>query len=265
MYFMKKTFLVLLVVVSVLAVSTVIATLRVQGQKASLSKKEVATPVQDGVISEKQKQHRQLYKEYKGVGKLQELSNREAKNGDDGLTVALISGPPELSPQGQSAAPVKVLDKLAAEADAVVVGVVTGKASQLTENGSFIFTDYDMTVEEVLKDNRAAHVEPQTSLSVTRPGGKVALNGREVTAIDRSFKRLAIGGRYLLFLRYIPATGAYQPLNDKGSFEIDDNKVAALAEMPDAAFRDEQDASAFINEIRMAISAGERGNTKGNK
>jgi hypothetical protein len=35
--------------------------------------------------------------------------------------------------------------------------------------------------------------------------------------------------------------------------------------MPDAAFRDEQDASAFINEIRMAISAGERGNTKGNK
>lgn len=262
---MKKTFLVLLVVVSVLAVSTVIATLRVQGQKASLSKKEAATPVQDGVVSEKQKQHRQLYKEYKGIGKLQELSNREAKNGNDELTVALISGPPELSPQGQSAVPVKVLEKLAAEADAVVVGVVTGKASQLTENGSFIFTDYDMTVEEVLKDNRAEHVEPQTSLTVTRPGGKVALNGRAVTAIDRSFKRLAIGGRYLLFLRYIPTTGAYQAVNDKGGFEIDNNKVAALTEMPGAVFSHEQDASSFINEIRMAISASERGSTKGNK
>ena len=264
---MRKTILVLLAVVTLAAVSTALATLRVRGQKAAPSKhspKETATLVQDGVISEKQKQHRQLYRDYRGTGKLQDLLNRQANNNDE-LTVALIPGPPELSPRGTSATPTKILDKLAAEADAVVVGVVKDKASQLTENGTFIFTDYDLSVEEVLKDNHAAHVEPQTSLTVTRPGGKVALNGRAVTAIDRSFKRLAVGGRYLLFLRYVPATGAYQALNDKGSFEIDNNKVAALTELPDTVFNSEQDAASFINEVRTAISASERGITNGVK
>lgn len=262
---MRKTILVLLAVVSLIAVSTAIATLRVKGQKTSLSKKEAATPVQDGVISEKQKQHRHLYKEYKGAGKLQDLVDRETNNSHDGLTVALITGPPELSPQGMTATPAKVLDKLAAGADAIVVGVVKNKASQLTENGTFIFTDYGLLVEEVLKDNQAARVAPQTTLTITRPGGKVALNGRVVTAVDRSFKRLAVGGRYLLFLRYVPATGAYQAINDKGSFEIDNNKVAALTEMPDSLFNDEMDASSFINGVRTAIEASGRGSTKENK
>jgi hypothetical protein len=117
----------------------------------------------------------------------------------------------------------------------------------------------------VLKDNPAAHVAPQTRLTVTRPGGKVALNGREITAIDRSFKRLAVGGRYLLFLRFIPATGAYQALNEKGSFEIDNNKIAVLSELPDAVFSSERDAASFINEVRTAINASPHGSTKGNK
>ncbi len=262
---MKKTILVLMVVMSLLAVSAVLTTLRAKGQNSSRSQKEAATPVQDGVLSERQKQHRQLYKDYKGNGKLQDLLNREANNNNDELTVALIPGPPELSPQGTSVSPTQILNKMAAEADAVVVGVVKGKASQLTENGTFIFTDYDLTVEEILKDNRAAHVQSQTSLAVTRPGGKVALNGRAVTAIDRSFKRLAIGGRYLLFLRYVPATGAYRAFNDRSSFEIDDNKVSAFTEMPDAVFNREQDAASFINEVCAAISASERGSTKGDK
>lgn len=251
---MKKTVLILLLAVSLLAVSAAITTLRVEGQKVSPPDKEAATPVQDGGLSERQKQHRQLYKDYKGIGKLQDLLNREQGNSE--LTVELIPGPPELSPQGKRASPADVLSGLAAEADAIVIGVVKDKSSQLTENGAFIFTDYDMTVEEVLKGNRAARVEPRTNLTVTRPGGKVVLNGRVVTAVDRSFKRLAVGGRYLLFLRYVAATGAYQAINDQGSFEIGDNKAAALAQTPAATSGAELDAAALINEIRTTVSVG---------
>jgi hypothetical protein len=252
---MRKTVLILLLAVSLLAVSAAITTPRVEGQKVSLSNKEAATPVQDGVVSERQKQHRQIYKDYKGVGKLQDLLNREERNGGDELTIELIPGPPELSPQGKRASPADVLDSMAAEADAIVIGVIKDKSSQLTENGAFIFTDYDMTVEEVLKDNRAARVEPRTSLTVTRPGGKVVLNGRVVTAVDRLFKRLAVGGRYLLFLHHVTATGAYQAINDQGSFEIGDNKAAALAQTPAAASGGEMDAAALINEIRATVTA----------
>src|SRR5262249_10706781 len=78
------------------------------------------------------------------------------------------------------------------------------------EDGDYIFTEYDVSVETVLKNNPAAPVHIEDHLIYVRPGGKVNLNGRDITISEAVYPHLNVGSRYLLFLRYIPSTGAYR-------------------------------------------------------
>ncbi|HKS29217.1 MAG TPA: hypothetical protein VJS44_15420 [Pyrinomonadaceae bacterium] len=206
-------------------------------------------------MSARQKEHSKLYKDYKGNGKLLDLLKKEENNTGNELIITVMPGLPELSPGGRPSTPDTFLNNLASTADAVVIGTVANKSSQLTENGAFVFTDYDVAVEEVLKENGSNNIQSQSSIVVTRPGGRILLEGRIVTARDRTFKPFAVGGRYLLFLKYIPTTGAYHAVSNKGSFElVDDKSVKPLTEAPDAA-RLDQDAASFINDVRIAIAA----------
>ncbi|HEY0322145.1 MAG TPA: hypothetical protein VGC66_14385 [Pyrinomonadaceae bacterium] len=252
---MRKQVLLLLASALAIAGTITITSLRGWSQGASGSKAEAATPVQQGVMSAQQKEHSKLYKDYKGNGKLLDLLNKEENNASNELIITVMPALPELSPGGRPSSSEAFLKNLASSADAVVIVTVTNKSSQLTENGSFVFTDYDVAVEEVLKDNGSNNIQSQSSIVVTRPGGRILLEGRVVTARDRVFKPLAIGGRYLLFLKYIPTTGAYHAVNNKGSFELVDNKsVKLLTEAPDAP-RIDKDAASFISDVRIAIVA----------
>ncbi|HEX8176256.1 MAG TPA: hypothetical protein VF543_14160 [Pyrinomonadaceae bacterium] len=250
----KKGLLFLVSALSIAGVVT-ITSLRSRGQGASGSKAEAATPVQQGVMSAQQKEHSKLYKDYKGNGKLLDLLNKEENNTTNELIITVMPPLPELSPGGRPSLSEAFLKNLASNADVVVIGRVTNKSSQLTENGAFVFTDYDLAVEEVLKGNSSNNIQSQSSIAVTRPGGKILLEGRVVTATDRVFKPLAIGGRYLLFLKYIPTTGAYHAVNNKGSFELVDNKSIKLLNEATDAPRVDKDAASFINDVRIAIAA----------
>jgi hypothetical protein len=45
---------------------------------------------------------------------------------------------------------------------------------------------------------------------------------------DKSFKPLKVEHKYLVFLRFIPATRAFQQLNSKSAFELSQNRVNKL-------------------------------------
>lgn len=51
-----------------------------------------------------------------------------------------------------------------------VVGEVKSKSSQLTEDQDFIFTDYEIQVEEVIKNNTSDSIAPNTEITVSNPG-----------------------------------------------------------------------------------------------
>lgn len=250
---MRMQVVVLLASVFAGAGISAISALYSQGQPGTRVQAEAATRVQEGVMSDIQKEHSKLYRNYKGTGKLADRINREGENADE-LTITVLPGLPVLAIGGRISAPNNFLNNLAADADAVVIGTVTAKASQLTENGAFIFTDYDVRVEEVLKDNSANNIQPHSRIAVTRPGGRISLQGRMVTAVDRTFKPFATGGRYLLFLKYIPTTRAYHAVSTTGVFQLADNKrVELLTEAPDAP-RIDKDVAAFISDVRIAIA-----------
>jgi hypothetical protein len=214
---------------------------------------EEATPIQLGVMTEKQRQHSKLYKEYNvGLPTIPE----QLDSGQPGVLIK--KGPPLVGVPGD---PVSIsfhdfLRDLACGADAVVIGRVKNKSSQLTEAKDFVFTDYEVTVDEVLKDNTANHIAPKTDITITRPGGKIQLDGKTVQAIDASFPALKIGKRYLFFLNFVPTTAAYKAVSRKGSFELGGVKVSKLIEEPLFVDKEIDDTISFMTEARTAVAEG---------
>ncbi len=223
----------------------------VRSGSAAHQEKEVGMPVQEGVMTEQQRKHSKLYKEY-SMG--QRRIPDELGSGQPGILIKVHS-PLAFSDKIPSSFE-SILQKLACDADAVVIGVAKNKASQLTENRDFLFTDYEISIQEVLKDNPAQHAVTDGELTVTRPGGAIQLNGKTVEAIDASFQPLKVGKRYLLFLRFIPTTGTYKAVNSLSSYQLDDRKVSRLTEQILQLDKDIDDPTSFIASVRTAVAGG---------
>lgn len=215
--------LVLLLVIA--AIAWLIPSNAAQTQvQTSSDQKTDATPIQVGVMSEKQRVHSRLIErgdQYTAGRRLDDFVDGQPSG-------AYIEPPLEItSPDVPRLSFPDFIKNLMCEADAVVTAVVTDRTSQLTEQKKFVFTDYTMLVTEVYKGH--LDIAPNVGITVTRPGGKVSINGRIVTAVDSSYQLLESGKRYLLFLRYIPETGAYWS-ETKGTFLIDNDGLIPQTE-----------------------------------
>jgi hypothetical protein len=222
-----------------------------------LPNKEEPTPVQEGVMTGRQKKHAKLFKGY-GASRKVKLADLPSETGE--VNVQLMVGDMPL-PRSFNLA--EYLQQSACAADAVIIGTVSSKASQLTEDGSFTFTDYEVKVVEVLKDNPAAPIQADGSVTVTRAGGAVRLNGRTLRATDFAEKSLEANGRFLLFLKYLPETGAYRPyIGSVGdaSFQLRGEKILQVSDevLPLGAHR-VTDAAPFLAEVRSAAGGCGRG------
>jgi len=237
----KKALLFLMAVT--ISVATVFAAMRGQSRKGTTSnKKEDATPIQEGVMTERQKQHSKLY---------QRSGGRNLRN--IGKSLVIVIPPPFIEPDDEKTPPTieELLQRITCNADAVVVGTVTNKTSQLTEDGSFVFTDYDMQVEEIIKNTAQTSIQPSDNIVITRSGGAVQFNGKVIRAIDKSSQPLETGSRYLLSLQRIASSDDYRTLNTESSFELDQNHVRRLTtkHLP-YPFPYESDANSFLAHIR---------------
>src|SRR5437016_12760510 len=103
--------------------------------------------------------------------------------------------------------PEQELSMFASNSDLVVLAKADSETTHTTKD--FLYTDWNFVVEEVLKDNPKASVQPGTTILVTRPGGKLVINKRMVYANCADFREFYSGQEYLLYLRYVPETGAY--------------------------------------------------------
>lgn len=208
-----------------------------------------ATPIQVGVMSERQRKHSKLYGRYKTDKKLDEIPPSEFKQGvEPGVYIG--PGIPVVGVGSQPASFEEFLRNKNCEADVVVKAVIKDLSSQLTENREFIFTDYTAEVTEIYKNNLTAPISQNDSIIFTRPGGRVEINGRVVMAIDASFKLLKPGRQYILFLKYLPETNTYQAIR-QGSFEVNDQTLIPMTEefLPGV----EGDGTTFSGAVRDAL------------
>ncbi|HVG29010.1 MAG TPA: hypothetical protein VM864_04750 [Pyrinomonadaceae bacterium] len=205
---------------------------------------EEATHIREGVLSAKQRAHGKLFK-HNGP-KLRDLAKQMAGPIEVVSDVGLVLD--------NTPIPGNPLEGATCNADAVVVGVTRGKASQVNEEGNFIFTDLDVTVEEVVKNNPLSGIEPNQLVSVTRPGGAVEFGGRVFRARREDFKPTPVGRRYLFFLKYVPETQSYLAYGN-GTFELNDKKVAGLGDAPELRAFESKDPATLLGEVRTFAAA----------
>jgi hypothetical protein len=211
----------------------------------------VATPVEPGVLTPRQRMHSRLFGSY---GPMRDRMG-------DYKRISSLAGQPKgqifrtLVTPGLAEAPApetreSFFGKLARESEAVIIGTVQSNASQITEDDAFVFTDYDIRVTEVIKDNPVSPIGAGTSIVVTGPGGKVSFGGIIAEAIDQNVLTLPSGGhRLLLFLRFIEDTGAYRATRNDGSFELDGASVRPLTmlHLPQGVLTD---SSSLLGSVR---------------
>lgn len=237
----------------VLAVTaSVLAALQLKKQSDT---PEVPTLVRQGVKTGKELEHSRIYKkeyEWRGGKKLSTIPGKNEINII--LPPPSVPGDPSLPPPTAD----DFLRKRTCAADAVVLGVVRDKSSLLTEDETFTFTQYNLTVEEVLKNNAAAAIQPGSIIDVTRPGGAIHLNGRVIRAVDLSSPPLKMNGRYLLFLKFIRSTGAYKAFGWAGDFEFENDRYTPLTrETLPSDLQSGGEAATLLAVVRAAADAGD--------
>jgi hypothetical protein len=121
--------------------------------------------------------------------------------------------------------PVTLVD-LACFADAVVLATPVASVSHLTADKTFLYSDWTMHVEEVLQDTPKEPIGGKETIAVVRPGGKLTIDGRTIYGKATDFPDFHSGDRYLLFLTYIPETGAFKARTQRSFNLVLDTKSA---------------------------------------
>jgi hypothetical protein len=95
----------------------------------------------------------------------------------------------------------------------------------LTEVHDYVFTDYDVKVDLVLKNNAGTNIETNGSIVVSSGGGAVKVRDRIIRFADQSYAQYKKGKRYLFFLKYVSDAAVYQGAIDDNSFALHEDRV----------------------------------------
>lgn len=189
-----------------------------QSQEAQVSaSKDEPTAVRRGELTDIQKEHSKLYQDA-ALGK--KLTSYEEKE------ITIYTGSQSGRTGDDPRTPEIRIHRNVCDADIVVVGSVNSKASQLTSEEDYIFTDFTISVVDLLKNDGAYPAKQSGSILVSRPGGSVRFDGKTRAVVNRDELPLNQGTKYLLFLSRIPLTGGYVAKAGSISLEGDgENKV----------------------------------------
>jgi hypothetical protein len=245
-----------------------IATFRQQAQDKSQPQEDEPTVVKKGQVTDKEheysKEYKELYIERKGR-KLSEISQVAALSGNTQEVRVIIGEPnvPTIIPK-PAASSSEFLRDLSCKADAIVFGYVKNKSAHLTEDETFVFTEYEFSVQEILKDNSASPIEINNSIQLTRPGGVIKLDSQIIRVEDRSYAPLQMKNKYLLFLRFLPSTNGYVVSSFKGDFMLQGNsfKKLSLRALP-KELENNNDSQILLNNVANSVKAGCNQNSMG--
>jgi hypothetical protein len=135
-----------------------------------------------------------------------EYANRSKLTRESPRVVSLV---PLAGTAAEPASLFTLLREIGCLADAVVIGTPVSTSAALTAERTFVFTEYDVVVDDVVKNNEHDSVFPGDHLVVNRPGGEVRRDAVTLSAEDLRFKPLRIGAPHLLSLEWISDTHSY--------------------------------------------------------
>ena len=229
-----KLFIGMFLIACVIIFAVFFATSPTRGQK---EQKDDATPVTRGQVTEKEKayakEYKKLYSYYKGR-RFTDLIEESIGLGDTtaelgasvgGHEAFFMPGAPEITLD-------EFLIKLSCKADAIVLGIVKTTNSRMTEDETFIYTAYDFSIQDILKNNPSFPIKNYSVIDVTRPGGLINLDSRRIRISDLSYDPLQINRSYLLFLKHVTNAEGYMPAAPEGDFGFENGSYFKLGKRP---------------------------------
>lgn len=179
-----------------------------------------ATPLQVGILTRNQRFHSRLYNGYCKHQPGESISEMIASyKGQRTVLERNVYGRMWF-PSEQPDVPEEYFARFAQESDAIVRGRAIHKTSQITEDDSFLFTDYDVVVSEVFKNNATAPIDTGKTITVTYVGGKIVVDNVIIKAGGNAVALLPVNAQdVLLFLKVVRETERYQLANN-GAFEL---------------------------------------------
>ena len=266
-----KIFIVIFLIVCVIAIGVFFATPSTQGQKEQQEQKDEATVVQKGQVTDKEREYSKEYKKMYSFRKSRKFSeiieeSEHLRTTTEELRSYLGIPGDFFLPNAPVITPAEFLAKLSCKADAIVVGSIKSKASHMTEDETFIYTEYEFTVQDILKNNSSSPIEVDKSIEITRPGGLIKLDNRRIRVEDQSYEPLQKNKEYLLFLRFVPTANGYMVASPAGDFVLENNSFKTLSkrELPKELLSGESHQT-LLNEVRNSVSVACKQNARGGK
>jgi hypothetical protein len=128
-----------------------------------------------------------------------------------------------------SAYPPANFDMLVGESDAIVIGTVTLGRTFLA--GETIQTNYDVTVDRVIRGKPSSGVTRGDVLVIRRAGGATTVEGHTVIGEEEDFPQFSVGNMYVFFLkRAEQGTHFWPAYGPQGVFRLDESRVRQVSE-----------------------------------
>jgi hypothetical protein len=193
--------------------------------------------------------HRDRFPQYKDLRNIRDADlSTLAQNGPVKLVVAPPHG--ELDPSSIGRPAVDYLREYGCASDIVVVATPRSLRSDFTAEGTFIFTEYELAVDTVL---RGSNLLPGSPILVVWPGGSVTHKSRSITVTDASYGLLAIGKKYLLFLRQI--NNDFETVQKTAGYDLTGSQAESLGVGP---LREQFSSNSLLAVTQAAVSGCNR-------
>jgi hypothetical protein len=250
-----KVFVGLFLTICLIILGIFLITPSTQGQK---EQKDDATPVTRGQVTEKEKayskEYKKIYADREGnkLSEASKLGNQRGWTKEIGVSIGLPSVP-SLMNQPDISAWDFLLD-LTCNADAVVAGTATSKSSHMLDDETFVYTEYEFRIGDILKNNPVSPMEVNKNIQITRPGGFIKLDNQLIRVTDQSYETLQLKKSYLLFLKYVPGADGYIVSDSKGDFSLDNTSFRSLSKQSlPKDLKDGRNGDELINNTRNAV------------
>jgi hypothetical protein len=184
---------------------------------AQASKPSDLTTQMQSRMTDAQRYHSTLYPEFRSTWRI--LENPEVTTHTFDHHNMVETEPADMA---------TLLSKLACSTDVVIRGEVTSAIVNPIDDGTYLFTDYGVTVASLLRTRSSSPQFQERTAVVTRIGGSLVVDKRKVVAIVRDFPLLEIGRSYFLFATYIAKTRAFKATTLGGAFRVTDQTAFQL-------------------------------------
>jgi hypothetical protein len=142
------------------------------------------------------------------------------------------------------------------QSTAVIAGEVTGARAYLSNDKTGVYTEFTVSIEEVIKIDAEGSLTVGSSVELIREGGRVKFPSGKVHLYKTAGEEMPrVGKRYVLFL-----TGSKQQQNLQilTGYEIQAGRILPLDKLPKSNIYTNANEKAFLDELRIKAVSVDR-------